>query len=495
MPVALITFGAVYEGGEMADNEAPTSPSDRFPALKPLEESVERAKLRQALAEADAAALKAKLPSLDVDIAQDAVVISDKTTGLARVLVQLDSDTLADDIADRALDAARAATSADHKYVFHVISDLAVLKQIDALRLLKAQLRLLSQRLDSLAPAPEKRKPGADKKTIAPLAAAPLLLGAGIQGIGLISKLIAHEYTLSGSQVAVDDLGFDLEIAHALAKKDKAHKDENVRVTVDRLLPTPATSEILQEIEQLANDANKRLSPMVAAAAVELEKVAVEVDETNAEIDSIDKQIVEFAKNISGSLQPVESKKSGTSKGTDASPEAGTTSPALEELRRLNADRANLRARLPALRENLAGKRDAHDRASGLLTDISAFITSTLTLSSASSSPVIQAARAEALTRSDDGAHHFVLYARLIAGGIDQEIEKKLGPDPYVTIAGASAEFALLSGDGMTLVASKTLSLMEASKMNLGDPDSFHRFLLDYMDFHRAPVENGHGDS
>jgi len=48
-----------------------TAVSDRFPALKELEEDAEPAKLEQALAEARAGSTKAKLPSLDVEVAAD----------------------------------------------------------------------------------------------------------------------------------------------------------------------------------------------------------------------------------------------------------------------------------------------------------------------------------------------------------------------------------------------------------------------------------------
>src|SRR5688572_24425980 len=106
----------------MAGNgAAANSPSTMFPALKPLEERVERAKLEQALAEANVATIKAQLPSLEGEVAHDTVVMSDKTSGLARVLVQLDSLTLADDIADRALAGAYAATEEGKRsYMFHV---------------------------------------------------------------------------------------------------------------------------------------------------------------------------------------------------------------------------------------------------------------------------------------------------------------------------------------------------------------------------------------
>src|SRR6476659_1487384 len=121
------------------DTATAGSVSDRFPALKQLEEDVERAKLEQALAEARTATGKAKLPSLDVSLTPDTVATSDKTTGLARVLVQSAAVTLADDIADICLDAASRVTPASggrRSYIFRVVSDAAAPVAVDVYRLL-----------------------------------------------------------------------------------------------------------------------------------------------------------------------------------------------------------------------------------------------------------------------------------------------------------------------------------------------------------------------
>jgi hypothetical protein len=287
---------------------------------------------------------------------------------------------------------------------------------------------------------------------------------------------------LSGTQVAVDDLGFDLEIAHALRTNVK--NDEVVRVDVDRVMPTPGGSKILAAIQQLAIDADERLSPKVAEAAAQLDKAVAVLDATNAEITAIDLRLVELAKRVPDKLDSAPPRKTGKA-------ESPSASPLLDEIRRLTADRAGLRDRLPALGETVARARDAHDRGTVLLTDIAAFITSALTPGSNTRAPALQAARAEARTAQDKSATHFVLYSRLIAGGIDQEIEKKIGPDRSLIVAGTTAEFALLRGDGRELLASKVLSLLEASTMKLVDPDSFSRHRMDYMDFHRARAGNG----
>src|SRR4051794_40167877 len=73
---------------------------DQFPALRPLAERVERAKLNQALAEAHAAAATAQLPKFDAAVESDTVTGGDKGTALAGVLAQGPAAGLADDLAE-----------------------------------------------------------------------------------------------------------------------------------------------------------------------------------------------------------------------------------------------------------------------------------------------------------------------------------------------------------------------------------------------------------
>ena len=453
-----------------AANETPKSPGDRFPALKPLEESVERAKLRQALAEANAAELEANLPSLDVEIQHDAVVMSDKTTGLARVLVQLDSLTLADDIADRALDSAFEASDAGKRsYAFLVVSDPTVFKDVDAHRLLSAELKRLTERVEAYLP---------EIQDEAIPALVPALIGIGVQAVGLMTKLLAREYTLSGTQVTVDDLGFDLQVAHALRKESKRRKDENVRVDVDRLRPTPEQSTILASIQQLAESADRKLAAKLSQATRELDLASAAVASADAEVETFDNQILELLKRIPEKID-----------GTSSAKVRAPTYPILDELQRLNAEREKVRKRTPALRKTLAEKRETHDRGAALATDITAFITSALAAGTNARPPAIQAARAEALLASSATDRRFILYARLLAGGVDQEVERKIGADRYLVVAGATAEYALLSVDGL-LLASETISLLEGSTMKLLEPDSFKRERMYYMDFHRKHLND-----
>jgi hypothetical protein len=137
-----------------ADGSASKGPAgrDRFPALKSLEEQVERTRLEQALAEARAAKLQAALPDFNVEIARDTAAFGDKTTGLAPMLVQHDAIALADDIADLVLDAARDAATADsnkRKYSFTVISDPAALQDLDLQRARRSPCSTSARRVAS----------------------------------------------------------------------------------------------------------------------------------------------------------------------------------------------------------------------------------------------------------------------------------------------------------------------------------------------------------
>jgi hypothetical protein len=288
----------------------------------------------------------------------------------------------------------------------------------------------------------------------------------GIQAVGLASKLLAREYTLSGTQVTIDDLGFDLELADALKMEEKRAADEDEpTVEVDRVMPTP-TSTVLEKIQKLAVDADTRLTPKLLAAEAELQDATAQLEDARAGIEAANGQIVELLKRV------------------PETPKA--RSPIMKTLSELKSERASLEATLPTHRQSVANAQREHELGTALLSDIQAFIAAALTATPTSRPPAVQAARAESLIeQSNAGESSFILYARLLAGGVDQEIERKFGDDGYLAIAGTTAEFALLSGDGQTLLASKALSLMEASTMTLMEPHTFSRRQMAYAQYNR----------
>src|SRR3954468_7100307 len=159
----------------MAGDEAPKTPvGERFPDLKDDEEADEKAKLHQAQAEAVAATVKSLPPSFDATPARDTTAFGDKTTGLAAVLVQQCTVTLADDIADHVLDAARRAAAEGAKnFRIRVTTDPAVFKDVDAYRVLSDRLESLTKRLDEYVEEAEPARVGEFFEEVAAGSATP----------------------------------------------------------------------------------------------------------------------------------------------------------------------------------------------------------------------------------------------------------------------------------------------------------------------------------
>jgi hypothetical protein len=307
-------------------------------------------------------------------------------------------------------------------------------------------------------------------------ATAAALVGVGIQGLGLASKLFARDYHASGREVTVDDLGFDLEVAHYLTMKRRA--DEVVRVEVDRFMPTIASS-IMDAVRNLFLASEQRLIPAVAAAAGALADATAKAEATEAEIAALDAQILELTKRVP---DKTEADKSGV----------------MTLLSELTERRRTLAGDLPELETALADARAKYERGTALLKDIDEFLTVALTPGPNGARPlVLQAGRVQGLVARDEqdpggenpardkeGAALYLLYVRLIAGGIDQVIEAKMGPDYFRALAGASAEFALFGGNG-TLLTSGVRSVLQSSSMKLNDPKSFSQDRPNYVGLDR----------
>jgi hypothetical protein len=463
--------------GDEDKGQAPSSVGDRFPALKQLEENVERAKLEQSLAEARAKTTTAKLPDLDVELARDSVTVSDKTTGLASVLVQMDAIALADDIADIALDAARRAATGDgatsRTYNIRVVTDPAGLGGVDVYRMLEGELKELNQRLDRVAPA--KRPDKEETRGIMEFAGAAAAVGLGVQLIGLASKLFARDYQVSGREVAVGDLGIDLQVAHYLSAKKKS--DETVNVEVERVRQTPTGSKIVEEVRKLAISGEARLAPLVNRAAQALAEKRSSAETDKASITPLNAEILKLTERVHAT-EPAKDK-----------PEADGLTALLGEL---TDRRKHLEAGLPGRERELADALHGYEQITALVSDIEDFLTAALTPSAdRRRAPVFEAARVEKLVAEvpDKAMTEYVLFVRLVAGGIDQTIETKLGPDRVTMLAGASAEFALIGREGR-LLASGVRPALQASTMKLDDPDSFHQRRPAYVPQDRSRTTN-----
>jgi hypothetical protein len=464
------------------DEKSKSTPSvgDRFPNLKQLEEDVERSKLERSLAEAragTAAAAQPKepappkapdFPKLDLDVTADTVTKSDYVTGLARVFVQMDATALADDIADAALNAARADGAA-RKYSFRVVHDATLLSGVDTHRLLAGQLTHLQTRLDDVVPAQkDERRKKKEQSVVPELALATVAAGItlAVQAIGALSKLFAHDYQVSGREVSPDDLGLDIDIAHFLIAKKKS--DETVTVAIDRLMPTPPSAEIVTDTWTLADASENRLLPHVRTLAHAHAEAKSRVETTRIAITAVDDQIKELTKLVPAAHED--------------------TSDARAELENARKRRDELGRALPPFEAALADTQHDYDRGVGLLRDIEAFLTAVLSPGAAGGrAPLLDAARAEVLAvpaSPDSDELRLVVYAKLIAAGVDQTIDaKRLRDDEVRALAGATAEFAVLSSTA--LLDSGVRSAIQSSNLKLTDDDSFKQHRLNYVGLQR----------
>jgi hypothetical protein len=458
--------------GESKPTEA-SSVSDRFPALKTLEEAAERAKLEQVRDKAEAASDKAKLPSLDVEFTRDTIAVGAKTTGLARVLVQQDAVALADDMAEMALDAARDhTTGADGAFDFRirVVSDPDALGDLDVYRRLSESAVRLVRRIDAYAPEPpEPSEPppgeGEARAEIAPVAIA----GAAIQAAGLASKLFARDFQLSGREVPVDGLGFDLLVANWLRRKTKP--DETVRVDVDRVMPTPA-SQIATDVTALAEAADMRLVPVATLAAARAAELTAQSKMLRASLTALDAQILELVKRVPAT--PADD-------GDDAAARPIDVSALLAET---NEHRTQLMDELMLQQGTLSRAQQAQALGETLLRDVQDFLEAAFTPGTDGRAAIVKAARGESLTAAGGTTH--VLYARLIAGGLDQTVETKLvGKDRWEALVGVTAEYAVVTAEGR-MISSNVFSVLQSSRRELGDPDSFAQHHVNYAGLSRG---------
>ncbi|HWL37626.1 MAG TPA: hypothetical protein VNQ77_15680 [Frankiaceae bacterium] len=354
-------------------------------------------------------------PKLELDPAKDKVERGDKTSGLGRVMVHRTSATLASDVA-----AAVKAKVAGRPV--RIVEDLGALRGADLLALLLHRLDGLETSLDAVvperdeAPAPPPKKPAKKapaKKSAGPRLAtvAPISVAAGaLQVAGIVSKLFAHDYQLSGREVPVDNLGFDLQVAHHLA----AAGVTNIRV--DRLLPsTIAATDVVRRVAAIERRARTDLAKKIAeAAADEATAAAGATADANEHA-----QVVELIKRLDSAA-------------------------AAKELDKLRAERK-------ALRDRSDDEGPGHDALVALAEEIATFVNEVVTPPSGGGrAPLIEAARAEVLAARANP--ELLLYVRVTAGGMDEIVDSRpFLADSWTTVAGVAAEYAVVDAGNITV--------------------------------------------
>ncbi len=487
--------------GAEDDAQVPSAVGDRFPALRGLEEQVERARLAQALAQAEAATATAAVPKFDVALESDTVTSSDKTTALVSVLTQGPAGWLAHDIAGIALDAAlreaeaiaaalqefEAEVESERSYRFFVSTDPSIVGGRDSLHLLRKVLAGLTVRLDAYCGPQElpgeveddqrlgeavgeegaeydadsgtEEDAGGGQEATLPLspAVAGVVITGVLQAVGLVTRVLKRSYVFSGGAADLANLGFDLSLANALWLR--AHSDEVVVADVDRFT-TAIGTEIADSVMRLAQRADTQLVNALSAARVNVATATARSDAVAAEIEALNAQILklideEQAATLTPPPQPAE-----------GAPPTG--------LDQLETDRRRLVGSLPELAKARAAAEARLNEGQLLRTDLMAFLGQCLTPAADGRPPLISAARAEAMTQVNGSAHSFVLYARPLAGGLDQTVETKLGADHWFKLAGLSVEFCCLTAEGRTIAADVRTALV-ATSAKLDDPSTFEQ--------------------
>jgi hypothetical protein len=392
--------------------------------------------------------------TLKLDATKDTAERGDKTSGLGRILVQMDSNALADDVADLVLGALRDSGE-PVRWPIRVVDDPALLRGADVRALLDEQIGGLHRALDSaLPPAPELDLPQMDAAGLAAAVAPPMLAAftptaaaaALLQGAGILSTLLAHDYQLSGAEVEAGGLGFDLLVAQKLLFKHPA----GVTVTVDRVLPTDvAKSAIFGRLATLDERARTELAPALVAAASKAARTKADAAALTSRYDALQAQIIELAKVVE--------------KGAD-------------QFAAVRADQAALHDEITKTNAAAAEAQSTYDALAALAKEITAFLTAVATpAAEGRRAPLVEATRAESST---DG---YLLYVRLLAAGLDEIVDiRVIRSDHWTGVSGATAEFALVRGG--TVVSAGVRSALQTTTIDLAHPDDAKQRRILYAD-------------
>jgi hypothetical protein len=114
----------------------------------------------------------------------------------------MDTAALADDIADLALDAARAATTPQdntYSYVVRVVADRSVLAGVDVYRLLEAQLSRLVSRIEEYTPSEAETPDETEAHLRGPVPPVGVTPAAGVaaQALESASQFLASDYRIT----------------------------------------------------------------------------------------------------------------------------------------------------------------------------------------------------------------------------------------------------------------------------------------------------------
>lgn len=436
-----------------------------------LEDRAARTKLATDSLTSQVTAAKQLLPaSLDTEIEKDTLARSGDL-GLAEVFAGRAVEAAADDVADLVIEATQTIPAVE----ILVTSDPTVFADAEAALLLRTQLGGLLPRLrQALGERASEARPADLLRTALPdlpegvtfdletvpdagvlgIVGVPAVAMAGAlanlvpSALGLITKLTARQYDVTGAAVPDPVLSFDVRVARHL--RTKATPDPRARVVLERFWS--------------AADLDAPLAVQLAQVAAGLEvlgPVLTEAETAEADADQV----------LAGTTAALDAARARLAAlaGT-ASPDAAADTSATTWMRAWQ-DTSEDVTRL----EGLLGEQGRTATAAGatadalrtLAGDIEAVLSAALTPGESTPSPLLAALRGDWL-RSQP--HRVLLFVRATPAGIDQVIETKLGPDRRVVLAGATVEFAAVDATGRLLASGAFDPLLSAS-FNLTRPE------------------------
>jgi hypothetical protein len=397
---------------------------------------------------------------LNVAIEKDGLSASDQTPGLAAVYAGKACAAAADDISDLLITATN-----DKPLEVLVVTGGSILADSELATALRFEVAALQDRLLAARVDIESIEVGRHVKDLKmtklgrPAYLVPLvmpILGAALRalpaGAGLLSKLIAHQYTTSSATVDHPALGLDFRVAGSLRQKIGA--STSARVFVERCWEPP-DSGLIDGMTKLAH-AHRELSSKLVAAAALVESTRTALDEVTTAKAAGQSLLVELCKTTS----------------PEKAPDKTSTWP-------MAWDYANSLAN-----QSVAGEARAHAEAAAkfgelqaLSDDLATFIASTLVAPVGESSNLSRAMRAEWLVGD---AKRVALYVGTLAAGLDQVLETKLGPDKRIVLAGTSVEYAAFGSD-LTLMFSGVFDSLWRASMSLNKLSELTAERIDYV--------------
>lgn len=382
--------------------------------------------------------------SLGLEIEKDSVTSDEHTTGLGAVFAGRSLIAAADDVADLLVH----ATNGSPLDVL-VVTDGSMVADSELLSVLRLQIKALEQRLAAVGITPAYDDQPPPRTAIAAATGLVTLLGLLPSAVSAFSKITSRQYVTSGSVLADPGPGLDLRVAGAVRRKlgDSA----TATVSVDRFWGVP-DSKVLGEVSSLVR-ALPALAARRAAATAEAAASATRLADATA-----GKAAAQVAlQNLCDQPGDGEHWRHAWDHMTVA---AATD---LQDLFGQSGRDAATAAELSSLHDDLSG-----------------FVVSLLTAATGAPCALVRAMRAEWLAGDES---RVLLHVRCVAGGVDQVVESKLGPDHRVILAGTSVEYAALGSSG--LLFSGVFDNLWGGSARLVQLEGFKGGLIDYL-----PVSN-----